>query len=121
MLAEQVVATLFGGELPVLASLCVDYGGTQPARVRHISLGKDDEGNPGPTPEVYAPLFAMEDTTEQEPTFTLYDVDPADGLVPALAQAKVTRARTGVFSYSSAHALMAAAYPHQTDEQPAQP
>lgn len=121
VLAEQVVATLFGGELPVLGESMLDYGGTQPARVRHISLGKDDEGNPVAMPEVYAPLFAVEDTTEQEPTFTLYDVDPADGLVPALAQAKTTRARTGVFSYSSAHALMAAAYPHQNDEQPAQP
>ena len=109
LLSEQVVGTLFGGELPALGESTLDYGGTQPARVRHISLSKDAEGNPVAEPDVYAPLLAAEAAPEEEPTFTLYDVDPAAGLVPSLAQAKTTRARAGVFSYSSAHALMAAA------------
>ncbi|MDO5709005.1 MAG: UvrD-helicase domain-containing protein [Coriobacteriales bacterium] len=116
-LASEVVGTLFGGTLPPKGESLLDYGGTEPARVRHVSLSKGEEDTVVVDPADFAGFFQEDEAADSVAPFDFYDVQPSDGLVPVLAEAVAVRNRSDVFSYSSAHALMAASFAPERDEE----
>ena len=106
-LAEGVTRALFEGDLPELppAGQCmVDYGGTEPALVRHVALTREkndpiviDDGG------AMASLFAddkvgsAEGLSDEPREVALYPMEAVGCLT-----ARTLRAREDVFSYSSA-------------------
>lgn len=108
-LASDVVGTLFGGALPPLGTSELDYGGSAPARIRRVELTDDGEGGLVISPDQLASLFSDMGDGDAQAGFTLYEAHPDDSLPQALGSASYVKARQGVFSYSSAHALMEAA------------
>lgn len=109
-LAAEVVGTLFGGALPSPGESQLDYGGSQPARVRHVVASKDEDGALTLEPETFSSLVESLDVAEELASFDLYEVRPEEGLIAPLRDATLRGARPGVFSYSSAHAQMAASF-----------
>ncbi len=107
-LASQVVGTLFDGDLPPLGNSMLDYGGTQPARVRHVRLGKGSDGNPTVAPEELEPVVLALPGFELAGSFSLYDAHEHLQPMQLLAEATSVHGRSDVFSYSSAHAQLAA-------------
>lgn len=107
-LANEVVGTLFGGELPPAGEGALAYGGSEPARLRHVAI-TGDAAERTIEPATFAPLFSAENDSGPSEGFELIDVRDDDGLAAVRATAGWERPRTGVFSYSSAHARMAEA------------
>lgn len=115
-LAADVVGTLFGGQLPPTGETSLDYGGSAPARVRHIALSANKaEGAVIVEPETLAPIVIAEEELEEERFLELYDTKPDDG-PSLLGSAQYTSLRDKVFSYSSAHALIAEAFSLQAGD-----
>ncbi|MBR1830631.1 MAG: UvrD-helicase domain-containing protein [Atopobiaceae bacterium] len=104
-LASDVVGTLFSGSLPPLGEGTLDYGGNEPARVRHVCLVKTDDGVAA-TPDECSHLAGDGAGAEGDSFFQLFEVDPDAVPASSLSQALSAKARQGVFSYSSAHAQM---------------
>lgn len=115
-LAADVVGTLFGGQLPPTGETSLNYGGSAPARVRHIALSADKaEGSVIVEPETLAPIVIAEEEAEEERFLELYDTKPDDS-PSLLGSAQYTSLRDKVFSYSSAHALIAEAFLSQAGD-----
>lgn len=120
-LAADVVSTLFGGQLPPIGETSLDYGGSAPARVRHVALSANNaEGTVIADPETLAPIVIAEEELEEERFLDLYDAKPDDG-PSLLGTARFTSLRDKVFSYSSAHALIAEAFSSNVEEAEEEP
>lgn len=107
-LPAAVVETLFGGELPPVGESTLDYGGSQPARVRHVVLSKGENEAVSSDPEIPGLTLAVEeaDDSQEGTPFTTFETRPWDNATESLGSAEYASLREGVFSYSSAHALM---------------
>ncbi|MEE0027975.1 MAG: 3'-5' exonuclease, partial [Atopobiaceae bacterium] len=142
-LAAGVSRALFGGDMPELppAGLCsVDYGGTEPALVRHVALTREkydpvviDDGGampslfaddkvgaaaglPGGPREVAGPAdgpHAVAGLPDGPREVALYPMEQV-----SCTTARTVRAREDVFSYSSA---LAGLEPHEPDARSRQP
>ncbi|MEE8704177.1 MAG: UvrD-helicase domain-containing protein [Olsenella sp.] len=105
-LAEGVVDALFDGALPPAGVGRCDYGGSEPARVRHVALSVPEGAD-----EVELDCAGAWDPAryvvarEEGAGFDLVDEAPEDGLALARRRARRLGARRGTFSYSSLRAL----------------
>ncbi len=105
-LAAGVVDALFDGALPPSGLSRCDYGGSEPARVRHVALSAP-EGAGGLEVDcagAWDPDRYVEEG-EKGAEFDLVDEATGDGLALARRRARRLGARRGTFSYSSLRAL----------------
>lgn len=112
-LAGGVLEALVGGELPPVGESTVDYGGTLPALVRHVSLARE-RGGPF-VADAGSSLVGVEGELPcDERDVVLRDVQPMDTfeLYPRVDgwddAIEPVRARADTFSYSSLFAHRAA-------------
>ncbi len=107
-LASDACSALFADDLPPVGLSQLEFGGSAPAIVRHVAVEKDKDGG-----EVLAQAAGafepVELPAEQPGAVTLFDPAIADGIAEARRSARPWKRRTGVFSYSSVHALL----PHE--------
>ena len=119
-LVSDTCSALFGRELPAAGLSQVDYGGSAPALVRHVVLskGKDDEDftADGAGAFEFAPIVA-----EPLRTVDLFETSVDDGIAQTRAAERPWHERSGTFSYSSVHALMAEYAAEQDGEDVAAP
>lgn len=116
-LAADVVGTLFEGALPSEGPSRLAYGGSESARVRHVVLKKSEYGSLTVAPEELATIFEGVAGEAGDTPFQLFDARPEAGLAEARRSADVLRPRAGVFSYTSAHALMSEAFQGSVPEE----
>lgn len=109
-LASDVLGTLFSGALPPLGEGTLDYGGSSPARVRHVRLAKADD-DVTVEPEACSSLFEGVGEQGEDAFFQVFEVRHDATAASTLSATTPTKARQGVFSYSSAHALMLDGWP----------
>ena len=103
-LAAGVLEALFGGELPPAGQCSVDYGGTEPALVRHVVVSRDkydpiviDDGGALPCVVDCAANDSLDGITDSPREVALYPMEAV-----GCTTARMPRAREDVFSYSSA-------------------
>lgn len=105
-LASDVCSALFADELPPLGCSQLEYGGSAPALVRHVTVEKDKDSDEVRVESAGA-FEPIDLTLEQPSAVELYDPAVADGIAFARSAARPWKSRTGVFSYSSVHAVLA--------------
>lgn len=106
-LASDACAALFGADLPAPGLSRLEYGGSEPALVRHVHVGKAAGGGAGASLPPFDGGGAFEPIDaigEQASSIALYDPAVADGIAQARRAARPWSMRAGVFSYSSVHA-----------------
>lgn len=100
-LAAGFLESLFGESLPATGVTTVDYGGTEPAHVHRVHVQKGDEGF------VCEPELEMEQQAQEiSRELALFAPEPADLSREILLEPRAWPGREGVFSYSSAHAIV---------------
>ena len=135
-LAAGTLAALLGDACPPEAGeTAVDYGGSAPARLRCVEVRTEGRGASktvtassggalpgfdGPLPERAADAVRLGTPAEgaeepDAPAFALFEV-----AAPAEPPARYWRAREGVFSYSSVHALLAPPPPPTREQRAAE-
>ena len=119
LLASNACAALFGDELPSCGLSSAGYGGTAPALVRHVVVGKAEIDELGVTSipidcsGTYEHVVLPEAETR---SLALFCQDVENGVAQVRSQARPWKARSGTFSYSSVHAQLAQASEGVEDE-----
>ena len=113
-LAVEALAALFGDELSDVGESSVDYGGSEPACVRRVHVSKDAS-----TGEVWADCgnatLEIPEPAEATSRIELFDPAVEDGIAEVGEGARPLGGRSGVFSFSSAHAQLAARFAKGAD------
>lgn len=105
-LASDACTALFGTDLPATGLSRLEYGGSEPALVRHVHVEKAEGGAVASLPpfDGGGAFESIDIIEEHASSVALYDPAVFDGIAQARLAARPWSMRAGVFSYSSVHA-----------------